>query len=48
MLIHLPREKDFGVIPRTKNGPPLAGFGAIAMKNALAKEMFKILRSSSL
>ena len=36
MLIHLPREEGFGVIPRTKNGPPLAGYGAIAMKNALA------------
>ena len=24
------------MIPRTKNGPPLAGYGAIAMKNALA------------
>jgi IS30 family transposase len=36
MLIHLPREEGFGVIPRTKNGPALAGYGAIAMKNALA------------
>jgi transposase InsO family protein len=36
MLIHLPREEGFGVIPRTKNGPPLAGYGALAMKNALA------------
>jgi IS30 family transposase len=36
MLIHLPREEGFGVIPRTKNGPPLAGYGAITMKNALA------------
>ena len=35
-LIHLPREEGFGVIPRTKNGPPLAGYGAITMKNALA------------
>jgi IS30 family transposase len=35
MLIHLPREEGFGVIPRTKNGPPLAGYGAITMKNAL-------------
>src|SRR5207302_4971083 len=22
MLIHLPREESFGIIPRTKNGPP--------------------------
>jgi IS30 family transposase len=36
MLIHLPREDGFGVIPRTKNGPPLAGYGAVTMKNALA------------
>jgi IS30 family transposase len=36
MLVHLPREDGFGVIPRTKNGPPLAGYGAIAMKNTLA------------
>jgi IS30 family transposase len=36
MLIHLPREEGFGVIPRTKNGPPLAGYGALTMKNALA------------
>jgi IS30 family transposase len=36
MLIYLPREEGFGVIPRTKNGPPLAGYGAVTMKNALA------------
>ena len=36
MLIHLPREEGFGVIPRTKNGPPLAGYDALAMKNTLA------------
>ncbi len=36
MLIHLPRQEGFGVIPRTKNGPPLAGYGALVMKDALA------------
>jgi IS30 family transposase len=36
MLVHLPRQDGFGVIPRTKNGPPLGGYGAIAMKDALA------------
>ncbi|WP_066518397.1 IS30 family transposase [Curtobacterium ammoniigenes] len=36
MLIHLPREEGWGVIPRTKNGPALAGYGAVTMKNALA------------
>ncbi len=39
VLIHLPREEGFGVIPRTKNGPALAGYGAITMKNALASSM---------
>mgnify|MGYP001590411734 FL=1 len=36
MLIHLPREHGYGIIARTKNGPPLAGYGAVTMKNALA------------
>ena len=39
MLIHLPREAGFGSIARTKNGPALAGYGAITMKNALATTM---------
>ncbi len=39
MLIHLPREDGYGVIPRTKNGPALAGYGAVTMKNALAGAM---------
>jgi IS30 family transposase len=39
MLVHLPREEGFGVIPRTKNGPALAGYGAVTMKNALAASM---------
>jgi transposase, IS30 family len=39
MLIHLPREDGYGVIPRTKNGPALAGYGAITMKDALATAM---------
>jgi IS30 family transposase len=36
MLVHLPCEDGYGVVPRTKNGPPLAGYGAITMNNALA------------
>jgi len=36
MLIHLPREEGYGLVPRTKNGPALAGYGAITMANALA------------
>ena len=39
MLVHLPREEAYGVIARTKNGPALAGYGAITMKNALAQTM---------
>jgi len=39
MLIHLPREDGYGTIPRTKNGPPLAGYGAVTMSNALAATM---------
>ena len=42
MLVHLPREEGFGVVPRTKNGPPLAGYGAITMKNALAATMMTL------
>jgi IS30 family transposase len=38
-LIHLPRQEGYGVIPRTKNGPALAGYGAVTMKNALASAM---------
>jgi IS30 family transposase len=36
MLLHLPREEGYGVIPPRKNGPALAGYGAVTMKNALA------------
>ncbi|WP_353941058.1 IS30 family transposase [Streptomyces sp. HUAS MG91] len=39
MLVHLPREEGYGVIPRAKNGPALAGYGAITMKDALARTM---------
>jgi len=39
MLIHLPREDGYGVVPRTKNGPALAGYGAVTMKDALASAM---------
>jgi IS30 family transposase len=39
MLVHLPREDGYGLIPRTKNGPALAGYGAITMKDALSASM---------
>lgn len=37
MLVHLPRKAGYGLTPRTKNGPPLAGYGAITMANALKR-----------
>ena len=37
MLVHLPREKGYGLTPRTKNGPALAGYGAVTMANALKR-----------
>jgi IS30 family transposase len=42
MLVHLPRQDGYGIIPRTKNGPALAGYGAVTMKNALAATMAPI------
>ena len=39
MLIHLPREAGYGTIPRTKNGPALAGYGAVTMAKALSTSM---------
>ncbi len=37
MLVHLPREVGYGLTARTKNGPALAGYGAITMANALRR-----------
>ena len=39
MLIHLPREDGYRHKHTIKNGPALAGYGAITMKNALAATM---------
>jgi transposase, IS30 family len=39
MLVHLPREDGYGLQPRVHNGPALAGYGAITMKNALSSTM---------
>ena len=41
-LVHLPRADGYGTVERTKNGPPLAGYGAIAMKDALAATMTEL------
>jgi IS30 family transposase len=39
MLVHLPREDGYQHKHTIKNGPALAGYGAITMKNALANTM---------
>jgi len=36
MLLHLPRVDGYGAEPRVKSGPALAGYGAEAMKDAIA------------
>jgi IS30 family transposase len=36
MLLHLPRMEGFGVQPRVKNGPALAGHGAEDVRDAIA------------
>ena len=38
-LVHLPREEGYRHKETPKNGPALAGYGAITMKNALANTM---------
>jgi len=39
MLVHLPREQGYRHGHSVKNGPALAGYGAITMKNALSATM---------
>jgi IS30 family transposase len=42
VLIHLPRMEGYGVEPRVKNGPALAGYGAEAMREALTARMRRL------
>ncbi len=42
MLAHLPREKGLGQISHTIAGPALAGYGAVAMVNALKKTVTEL------
>ena len=42
MLIHLPREDGYRHKHTPKNGPALAGYGAITMKDALASKMIAL------
>ncbi len=39
MLLHLPRMDGHGSQPRVKNGPPLAGHGAEAVREAIAAQI---------
>lgn len=39
MLLHLPRMEGYQPGPRLKNGPPLAGHGAEAVRGAIARSM---------
>src|SRR5699024_5046729 len=39
MLRHLPRMYGYGTAPRVKNGPPLAGHGAVAVREAIADQI---------
>jgi len=39
MLLHLPRMDGHGSQPRVKNGPPLAGHGAEAVRDAIAAQI---------
>jgi len=39
MLVHLPREEGYRHKHTVKNGPALAGYGAVTMKDALASTM---------
>lgn len=42
ILLHLPRMEGYGVEPRVKNGPALAGAGAEAVRKALTAQMIKL------
>ena len=39
MLLHLPRMAGYGIIAPIKNGPALGGYGALAMKDAIAAKI---------
>ncbi len=39
MLLHLPPMEGFGTAQRVKNGPPLAGHGAEAVRDAIAAKI---------
>ncbi len=42
MLLHLPRMVGYGEAPKLKNGPPLAGHGAEAVRDAIAAKIVNL------
>ena len=46
MLLHLPAMEGHGTTPREKNGPALAGHGAEAVRDAIARTMFTLPSNS--
>lgn len=42
MLLHLPRMPGHGEGPRIKNGPPLAGYGAEAVRDAIQRSILRL------
>ncbi|MFJ3310056.1 IS30 family transposase [Streptomyces sp. NPDC086549] len=42
LLVHLPRMEGWSEVPPVKNGPPLGGYGAVAMNTALTESMTKL------
>ncbi len=42
LLVHLPRMEGWGEVPPVRNGPPLGGYGAVAMNTALTEWMTKL------
>jgi IS30 family transposase len=42
LLVHLPRMEGWGEEPRAKNGPPLGGYGAVAMNAALTASITQL------
>jgi IS30 family transposase len=42
LLVHLPRMEGWGEVLPVKNGPPLGGYGAVAMNTALTESMTKL------
>lgn len=42
LLVHLPRLEGYGEQPRTKHGPALSGYGAVAMNTALSASLITL------